>query len=137
MSRHGLVCQLTIVAFAATLAISCGCVDGRSLGVRPDSVPPETVISSSIVEVNPEGGYLARMNWYGYDPNDLISHYDVKTVQDDVAGEWTSTVSADSVFTIDPDVTQQWEFFVRAVNTWGQTDPAPATFVFPIPGGGR
>ena len=89
---------------------------------------PQTTLSYS-----PDGGDTTgvrfRLNWFGWDPDGWIDHFDTRIEVDFVPGEWVSVVNTDTVFVLGPEVSVYWMFAVRAVDNRGAADPTPETVV--------
>jgi hypothetical protein len=138
--------KLTVlVMFAAVLAsgfmFGCGKFDE---GTRDANIPPETTLSFS-----PDDGstanYKVRMNWFGWDADGEISHFETAWDKPDSVAEWSdwidtngrSVVSTDSIFYLraadDFDATNAYavhSFAVRAVDNEGAEDETPESLVF-------
>lgn len=123
---------LACIAVSAVLVLA-GCGGENAVGSNWDPMPPQTVISSSAVEVNPAGGYWASLHWFGYTPETDIDHFDIRVSADSLASAWVSVVVTDSVFAIGSEVEALWEFTVKAVDERGCADPTPAAFTYAIP----
>ncbi len=102
-------------------------------GVARPNVLPLTTLSASAPEPGPGGGYLLRLNWFGWDPDGSIDHYEYRITEDGAVSDWVHTVSTDSVFIIGPEITLAWQMGVRAVDNEGEADPSPSKVTFLIP----
>jgi hypothetical protein len=74
-----------------------------------------------------------RLNWFGWDPDGSIDHYEYRITEDGVLSDWVHTVSTDTVMLIGPEITLAWQMGVRAVDNEGEADPSPAKVTFLIP----
>jgi hypothetical protein len=90
---------------------------------------PMTALSLSPDGGDTNGNFRFRLNWFGWDPDGWIDHFDIRTEVDFVQGDWVSVVSTDSIFFLGPEVTVYWMFSVRAVDNLGAVDPNPETVV--------
>jgi hypothetical protein len=102
-------------------------------GAPRPNVLPLTTLSASVPEPRPGGGYRFRLNWFGWDPDGSIDHYEYQITEDGVLSDWVYTVSTDSVMIIGPEVVLAWQLGVRAVDNEGEADPTPSKVTFLIP----
>lgn len=111
------------------LAAFSGCRKGDLQG----SQPPETKISFD--EINLSGddrlNSSVRLSWYGSDVDGFIEGYEISLDQ----VNWTFTTTTDSLFTFDIPPGQDSvdiDFYVRAIDNEGLTDPSPAYLQVPL-----
>jgi hypothetical protein len=100
---------------------------GTFLEASPNEVPMTTLSYSP--DQADSTGFRFRLNWFGWDPDGWIDHFDIRTEVDFAQGEWVSVVSTDTVFILGPEVTVYWMFSVRAVDDRGAADPTPESVV--------
>ena len=103
-----------------------------SFTYAPPNVLPLTTLSYT-PEEGPEPGTLrVRMNWFGWDPDGWIDHFETRTVVDGDSSDWHVTVNTDSIFILTFDFDDYWRFSVRSVDNMGGIDPTPESItLFP------
>ena len=117
----------------ATYFYSCRAFSSAGMAVAsidsfvymPPNVLPMTALSYSSEGAEP-GTYRIRLNWFGWDPDGWIDHFEIRTEIDGDIPDWLTTVSTDSiVFISDLDFETYWRFTVRSVDNRGGIDPTP------------
>ena len=103
-----------------------------SFAFTPPNVLPLTTLSYT-PEDGPDTGTLrVRMNWFGWDPDGWIDHFETRTVVDGDSSDWHVTVNTDSIFILTFDFDDYWRFSVRSVDNVGGIDPTPESItLFP------
>lgn len=123
---------LYLVAFQLFILINA-CKKGTS-GDRNAVAPPETyVVIDSINRVGSERLITrVEMHWFGVSQGGFITGYEISI---DNKQTWFFTTKTDSVFLLDIPTGQDTAdvaVYVRAIDNFGQTDPTPASTLFPI-----
>ena len=116
-----------------TYFYSCRAVNSAGMAVSsidsfvysPPNVLPMTTLSYSPEGAEP-GNYRIRLNWFGWDPDGWIDHFEIRTEIDGDIADWLTTVCTDSImFLSDLDFETYWRFTVRSVDNRGGIDPTP------------
>lgn len=136
---------LLLVMFGAIIAV--GLISGCSkfdAGTPNRNLPPETTLSFSPDEGS-TANYRVRMNWFGWDVDGEISHFETAWDKPDSVPSWDlwidmsglRVVSTDSVFFVTArdslDESQAYtihSFGVRAVDNDGAKDSSPESLSF-------
>lgn len=136
--------RLTAVAILCVIAAALVLAGCGKYGAREANERPETTLSFS-PDMGDTSNYRVRMNWFGWDPDGSIDHFEAAWDKEegytwpewlDVAG--LRVVNTDSVFlvsssrdTVDEERGYEFHTFgVRAVDNEGLEDDTPETVAF-------
>lgn len=125
--------QRTQVLSWLLMLLMMGWLMGCRKGILAEGQAPETKISFDEINLSGENrlNSSVRLSWYGSDVDGYIEGYEISL--DNV--NWTFTSATDSLFTFDIPPGQDSvdiDFYVRAIDNDGLTDPSPAYLQVPL-----
>lgn len=128
--RRSFVTQF--LCFAASVLLLAGCGKGI-LGDEDENLPPETYTIVKSIQRAGDGRFVSQIEvqWWGDDPDGVVSGFELSSDQ----VNWTYTTRQDSTFLVQlPEGadTFDFDFYVRAIDKSGKTDPTPAYLVYPV-----
>jgi hypothetical protein len=71
-----------------------------------------------------------HLYWSGMDLDGQVTAYQWQRIDEGLASGWHTTTRVDSIFELETGFTEDWHFYVRAVDNDGLVDPAPPVYVF-------
>ncbi len=126
--------RIFLYLIAIQLLTTIGACKKGTSGDRNPVAPPETyVVVDSINRVG-SNRLITRvqMHWFGVSQGGFITGYEISI---DNKQTWFFTTKTDSVFLLDIPIGQDTAdvaVYVKAIDNFGQTDPTPASTLFPI-----